>query len=74
LAVANFYLVIPPRVSLAAREVDGALHIRWTPEVIGGKWNWCFYLSGHVFDEIGTTVFNQTVTNLETWVTVNGRE
>jgi len=70
--ITHFYIVIPPRVSLAAREVDGALHIRWTPEVIGGKWNWCFYLSGHVFDEIGATVFNQTVTNLETWVTVNG--
>ena len=71
-ATTSFFLIIPPRVYLAAREVDGALHIRWTPEVIGGKWNWCFYLSGHVFDEIGTTVFNQTVTNLETWVTVNG--
>ncbi len=69
---ATFCIVIPPRVSLASREVDGAVHIRWTPETVAGVWNWCFYLSGHVFDEIGTAIYNQSVSNLEGWVTVNG--
>ena len=71
-AISSFHVVIPPRISLAARKAAGALHILWSPELVGGRSKWCIYLSGHVFDEIGTVIFGHTVSNLEAWATVNG--
>ncbi len=72
LGVTTFLLVIPPRVSLDYREVNGALHIRWIPEIVNRRWQWVMHMGGHVYDEIGRTVLGYDADNIEAWVTVNG--
>ncbi|MCE9615948.1 MAG: hypothetical protein K8T26_16880 [Lentisphaerae bacterium] len=69
---ARFCLVIPPRISLMAREAVGALHLRWVPEVVRRQWVWSLYASGHVFDEIGTSLYRHGPENLRTSFSIDG--
>jgi hypothetical protein len=72
-AVGTFTIVIPPRIPPSARRLEGALHARWTPDRTNGRhWVWSVYLSGHVFDNYGASIFGYSNGNLDAAAFING--
>ena len=69
-----FYLLIPPRVSPLKRTVTGELHVRWAKVNLSGSNAWFMSVCGHVFDEMGSAIYGQSVSNLACWLVINSNQ
>ena len=54
-----------------APEEVGALHVRWVPEIVSGRWEWVLYLNGYAFDEIGRTMHGWQAADLQAGISIS---